>query len=391
VPPGALTERLSAVLGVESATAYLRDRGLINGPAAAVGSYTVRDAARRNRNLRVEGADGGGYLIKQPDPLEDDAEVTLRNEAAFHRLCLEEPALAALRGMIPRLADHDAERAVVVFELVPGAVPLRSSEGVLGATGLLAEAGRAVGAVLGTLHRACRALAAEADPRRPWLADKLPEIMTIHRPGPRLLEILSPASVEALKALQADGRLCGQLNGLRGLWRRETVVHGDVRFDNVLVLPPAGGPGAGRVPVGVRVVDWELVRLGDPAWDLGGALHEFLSLWVYSMPVSSALSAAEMAAGAVYPLAGMRRAIRATWGGYCAAAGLAADEADALLRRAVPYSAARLVQSVFESSYESDRLAARSVILLQLGANILDDPVSAQVRLYGLPGGPYPR
>jgi Ser/Thr protein kinase RdoA (MazF antagonist) len=387
---GTLRRRVSAVLDVESATAFLIDRGLIDGPAAASGSYTVRDASRRNRNLRVEGADGGGYLIKQPDPLEDDAEVTLRNEAAFHRLCLEEPALAVLRGMIPRLVDHDAERAVVVFELVPGAVPLRSSERVLASPTLLAEAGRALGEVLGTLHRTCRPLVAAADPRLSWLTGKPPGVLKIHQPLPRSLESLSPANVEVLKTLQSDGWQRGWFEGFRGLWRPETIVHGDVAFDNVLVLPPAGGPGADQVPAEVRVVDWELVRLGDPAWDVAGALQEFLFLWVHSMPVSSSLSAAEMTAGARYPLAGLRGAIRATWQGYRRAARLAADEAAALLRRAVPYSAARLVQSVFELSYESDRLSARSVVLLQLAANILNDPGSAQVQLYGIPSGPYP-
>jgi Ser/Thr protein kinase RdoA (MazF antagonist) len=377
------------VLDVESATAFLVDRGLIDGPAAA-GSYTVRDAARRNRNLRVEGADGGGYLIKQPDPLEAGAEITLRHEAAFHRLCLEEPALAALRGMIPRLIDHDAERAVVVFELVPGAVPLRSSETILASPTLLAEVGRALGEVLGTLHQTCRALVAAADTRLAWLTGKPPGVLKVHQPLPRSLERLSPANVEVLKTLQSDGRMRGRFEDLRGLWRPETVVHGDIGFDNVLVLPPPGGPGADQVPAGVRVVDWELVSLGDPAWDVAGALQGFLFLWAYSMSVSSSLSAAEMTAGARYPLAGMRGAIRATWHGYYAAAGLTADEADALLRRAVPFSAARLVQSVFESSYESDRLTARSVVLLQLAANILDDPVSAQVQLYGIPSGPYP-
>jgi hypothetical protein len=215
--------------------------------------------------------------------------------------------------------------------------------------------------------------------------------LRIHRPLVRSLERLSPANIEVLKTLQSDGRLRGCLEGLGGLWRPETVVHCDVGFDNVLVLPPPGGPGADQLPAGVRVVDWELVCLGDPAWDVAGAIQGFLLLWAHSMPVSSSLSAEEMTAGALYPLAGMRGAIRATWHGYRAAAGLAADEAAALLRRAVPYSAARLVQTVFESSYESDRLSARSVILLQLAANILDDPGSAQVHLYGLSSGPYSR
>jgi Ser/Thr protein kinase RdoA (MazF antagonist) len=379
------------VLDAERATAFLVDRGLIDGSPAVSESFTVRDAARRNRNLRVEGPDGGGYLIKQPDPVEDGAEATLRNEAAFHRLCHGEPALAALRGAIPRLADHDAERAVVVFELVPGAEPLGSSERVLGSPALLAEAGRALGGVLGTLHRACRPLVAPADPRLSWLPTKTPGVFRIDKPSLRLLEGLSPANVELLKALQSDQALPRRFDVLRGLWRPETVIHSDVGFDNVLVLPPGEEPGAGPARSGVRVVDWELVRLGDPAWDVGGALQEFLRLWALSMPVSASLSAEEMTAGARRPLSGLRGAIRATWQGYRAAAGLADVEADALLGRAVPFAAARLVQSAFEASYESDRISARSVVLLQLGANILDDPESARVRLFGLTSGPYPR
>lgn len=52
------------------------------------------------------------------------------------------------------------------------------------------------------------------------------------------------------------------LRRARGAWRALSLVHGDLKHDNLLLLP--GGD--------VRIVDWEMARLGDPAWDLAGLM-----------------------------------------------------------------------------------------------------------------------
>ena len=105
-------------------------------------------------------------------------------------------------------------------------------------------------------------------------------------------------------------------------------------------------------------MDWELVNIGDPAWDLAGVLQDFLVHWTHSMPVSTTLTVNEMTAQARHPLASLRPAIRAVWQGYRSAAGLESTEAEALLDRAVAFSAARLIQSVHELSDESEHLGA---------------------------------
>jgi Ser/Thr protein kinase RdoA (MazF antagonist) len=367
------------MLDVESATAFLLARGLIDHATFAGDALTVRSAARRNRNLRVEGADGGGFLIKQPDERDAASVATLRTEAAFYRLCGRAPATAAVREVIPRLADHDPENAVLVLELVRGAVPL-SSLAAAGEPGSLVAAGRALGRALATLHRAFRSLDRPLDPRRDWLYREVPWALTAHRPEPDLLRTLSPANARLLRIVQDDDGLGRRLEGLGSSWRRDTLIHGDVKFDNVLVVPGAGE---------VRIVDWEMAQLGDPAYDLAGALQDFLLYWTHSMPVSAALAPATMIEQAGRPLGTLRGAIRAVWHGYRAAAGLDPRAADDLLRRAVALSAARLILSTYEISYEAERLSARSVILLQLAANILADPARAQVELYGIPQG-YP-
>ena len=102
------------------------------------------------------------------------------------------------------------------------------------------------------------------------------------------------------------------------------------------------------------------------------------------MPLQPDLSTEAMIDQARYPLIVLRPAIRALWQGYRAAAGLGSPgnepEADALLRRAVAFSAARLIMAAHELSLEQEELPAQAVLLLQLGVNILADPESGQAR-----------
>lgn len=61
------------MLNVDNAIPYLLEHDLIDPTWIIDGDLTIRCAARRNRNLRVEGPDGAGYLIKQADELAQGA------------------------------------------------------------------------------------------------------------------------------------------------------------------------------------------------------------------------------------------------------------------------------------------------------------------------------
>jgi hypothetical protein len=137
-------------------------------------------------------------------------------------------------------------------------------------------------------------------------------------------------------------------------------------------------------------VDWELVQLGDPAWDLAGLLQDFILLWVTSMTVTPGATTEMLAASARLPLAELQRAIRAFWKSYRAAADLPPEGAARLITRAVAFSAARLIQSAYEMGAVTPALAPASVLLLQVSANLLRDPEAGQVQLYGLIQGYVP-
>lgn len=371
------------MLNVNSAMQYLLKRALIPVSWVIRGDVTIRSAARRNRNLTVEGPGGAGLFIKQPDDTMNGARETLRREAGFHRSCSEESDFAPIRRFITHLIESEDSEAILVFELISDSITLQTQFESRARKDITLGAANILGRALGTVHRVFRSPDREPQVRLAWLPRNLPWVLRIHRPVPAILAGLSLANSETLRILQTQHGLSERLDGLGARWRSETVIHGDIRLDNVLVRPPRDGEGPNIIDL--RIADWEMVQIGDPVWDLAGALQDLLVSWVSSMPVSDGVSAEEMIAQSSIPLEDLRDAARAIWAGYLAEACLAPAESDGFLLRTVAFSAARLIQSVFEAGVEADRLAGRPVILLQIGANMLAEPERAQVQLYGIP------
>jgi hypothetical protein len=370
------------MLDVDNATTFLIDRALIPVSWIVEGDLIMRSVARRNRNLRVEGPDGTGLFIKQPDDPASGSHETLRREAAFHRFCRDELSVAPVTRLAPQLLEADNETAVVVFELIAEAVTLRArceaEDGIM-------EASQAFGHALGTVHRVFRSPRWDEDPRLALLPRSSPWVFDLQRPGIGMLADLSPANFATLRVLQNETGFGEPLARLLARWRSQTVIHGDIRFDNVLIRPRRSGDVDSFE---LRLVDWEMVQFGDPAWDVAGALQEFLVFWVSTMPQSAGLTADEKVAGARVPLTSLRRGARAMWSGYRQGARLGRAEAEDLLPRAVAFSSARLIQSAFEAADGFDHLPGESALLLQIGANLLADPAGGQAELYGITSGP---
>jgi hypothetical protein len=368
------------MLDVDTAFLYLMDKRLICADAVVDGELTITSAARRNRNLRVD-ASSGGYLIKQPDDPTQGGHHTLRAEAGFYLFCQQEPAAAAMTEVVPRLVFFDPDRSLLALELLSAATPLWQRFWADGPQAFPFEIGRQVGRALGVVHRTFRDPAILYAPALAWLSPAIPWVMMVHQPSPELLATISPANYQTLRILQAQDQLCESLDRLREAWMPATAIHGDVKSDNILVFPSAG-PDAGAETV--RLVDWELVQRGDPAWDVAGVFQDTVLFWITSMPLGTG-DVNAMVASAGFSWAVLQGYLRILWQGYRQTSGLTANEANATLLRAVAFSGARLVQTAYEISQSSNTMSAHSVLLLQMSANLLADAESAQLQFYGIP------
>jgi len=167
------------------------------------------------------------------------------------------------------------------------------------------------------------------------------------------------------------------IDALEREWRPNCLIHSDVKGDNILVLSRRGGASA-------WLLDWEMVALGDAAWDVGSMFADYLGLWVSSVPITGEHPAAHYLSLARFPLTRLRPAIRAFWASYRAARGLTGGAAASFLLSATRYGAVRLIQRVHEQTSQAIDLVANTICQLQLSWNMLREPELACTHLLGL-------
>lgn len=345
---------------------YLLERSLLTPATVLDGELAIRDASSRNRNYRVEARDGPSLLVKQPAA--EDGLWTVANEAAVYQRLTA--AGSEVASHLPAFVGYDPQERVLVLELLRDAEDLHSLHLRKGA--FPPQPAALVGAALGVLHRSTA-----TEPGGP-APDQAAWILSIDRPDARLFREVSEVGLELIRIVQGAEGFSDALAGLRGRWRVGALVHGDVKWDNC--LHDADG-GRERV----RLIDWESAALGDPAWDIGSALSQYLSFWLFSIPVTGADPPERFPELAVYPLEEMKPALSACWRAYVNARGLDEGSAALELDRAVRFAAARLVQTAYESAQMLVQLESSTVLHLQLALNVLRRPAAAALHLMGLP------
>jgi aminoglycoside phosphotransferase (APT) family kinase protein len=354
------------MLTQRDAARYLLQRELLSPRDVLDNGLVVRDASSRNRNFRVETEGGPSFLLKQA--IGAETEASLRNEAAAyaHLTRIDE----GLARYLPRLYGYDSGEGLLILELVRDAVDLRSHHTVSGHFSVGPAA--ALGTALGTLHRLTLREADEGSSQyAAW-------ILSVHRPSTSIFREASAATLELLRIVQGAPDFPEALDRTRAAWRAESLVHADIKWDNLLVTVKESGDEE------LKIVDWEGSTVGDPCWDIGSALAHYLSFWLFSIPVTGELPPARFPELAAYPLDAMKPALATCWRAYTAARGVGGDEPAALLSRSVELAGARLLQTAFEAAQLQLQVTSTLVLHLQLAHNLLERPSEAATRLMGI-------
>jgi hypothetical protein len=349
--------------------ACLIERGLLDRNAIPAGGLRVLDLSGRNRVFVVAGHGTPGYIVKQSDPR--DVEFLAREVAVLRRLVEAEPRLATY---LPTPVFFDARRRTLVCELVGDATDLAAYYARGRFPPLLASR---LGGALALLHAVDLGALDEMPATRDTLGVGVPP----NPPSLGLVLGMSDAGVELLRLLQGSSELCERLADLNNSRDDVAIIHGDLRPSNCVAFPRAG---AGR-RTRIALVDLELTQRGDPHVDLGAVLGEYLHVWLWSMPVFDGSDLGQAPHHARHPLDAMQPAIRAFWRGYLDTRRKQGAGPLPSLRRAVEFSAVRLVEVAFERTQTEPAFDARAGLALQLSLNVLGRPTEAAVHLFGLP------
>jgi hypothetical protein len=352
----------------EQVAGYVLESGLVSPREVVEARLSVHDRSSRHATFLVKLGEEGGYALKHG--AEAEGEIAVRREAAVYRR-LAELGGAAMH-YLPPFERFDEERGILVIGLLSGWEDMRSFHAR--EDRFPPDVAAALGEALGTIHR--ETLRDDDDERRP---DAAPLVLGVHRPSLDLFRDASATTIALIKLIQGAPALCTQLDELRAGWRRRAVIHVDMKWDNCLLRRRADDDA-----VELRIIDWETANLGDPCWDIGAALSQYLSAWLFSIPVTGQMPPERFPDLAGHPLEGMHPALAACWSTYADALGLCGREREEWMLRAVAFAAGRLIQTALEAAQVAQELNGTLVLHLQLGANILGRPRTAATELLGL-------
>jgi aminoglycoside phosphotransferase (APT) family kinase protein len=314
------------------------------------GATAVEIVPLHQRNLcaRVRFADGRRVFVKRAIP---GGANTLAHEGAV---------LTALAGHglpVPRLLATlpDTDGPVLVTEDMAGQGSLDTARQARGGTS--PEWAAAVGRSLAQVH---------AVPP----ADALPT----NDPAARLVRgwtVVTPREVtqyaggfaEALRQLRVDG-LVDLVRDTAAGWTPTALIHGDIKSDNILC---AATPGAARP---VRLIDWEAGGRGDPRWDVGSLVGDYLFTWLSGIDLDAGPTLDDWIAASDPPFSAVQQDIAAAVAAYESLLPVSAADR----RRWIHYAAFFLLQRLCSSAVHSQILPIRSLAYLQVAGQLLRRP-----------------
>jgi aminoglycoside phosphotransferase (APT) family kinase protein len=357
------------VLELADIEPYLRDRGLISARAVVDGGLRIVDVSRLNRVFLATAEHGPCLVVKTAK--EPGSKAIAREAAALNKLWAG-GAASELTRFLPPIVSYDGMAGVLVLRASRDARDLscHHAKGRFSRS-LARQAGRALAALHDLDPSLVCGVHDEVD--QAWS-------LRLHRPDLDSLYRMSAASIELTSLIQDSDRLCSALDEMHGSWTPSSATHGDIRWDNFLVL--RGGDS--RHWTRLQLIDWELAGAGDPACDIGAFFGEYLRAWLQSIPIVDVNDPGRLLVHASLPLSRMRPALGAFWDGYARKRSCPAVELTRLLKRAIRFAGAGILLAAVEEAQVLDFLPANLHLLTRVGQNILERPETATADLLGL-------
>ena len=354
---------------------YLLGRGIITHESVVDGDFRVIEKSLRNRNFMVLRDRHPGLFLKQVKSFDQQAIITLGYEATCYRLANEDEDFKALAPLMPQYHAFDADRHVLIVELLKDGENLADYHVRVGR--FPTEVADQVGRLLGRFHHDIREKIKDSA-KTSLFQKRMPWILQLHQLSSNYLEPISAGNAEVINIVKNFPEFHETLNALQSQYEFNCLIHGDIKWENCVLYR-----NGGEAP-GLKIVDWELADVGDACWDAGAIFQAYITCWIMSIPLTPGVPPSQLMDQAKYPIDDMQPAISTFWRAYAEALGADEKTQRGLLERSVRYGAARMIQTVYEHMTPSPQITPNAVCLLQVSLNILQNPAEAITDLLGM-------
>jgi serine/threonine protein kinase len=273
---------MTFLLSSQNVFEYLTERKICHAEKQQL--EKIKEKSSKNFNLLVRFSNSQNLLVKQErHDSEGKTKGDLSDEWQIHELIKKFPQLNPIRSLIAEAIYFDRDRSILIFNYLDDyqdLLDLYEDDRIFPP-----QIAAALGNAIATVHR-CTIDSQEC---QDFLAqnssipiNKPPNLMRgLDKIYPDVFGKLTTDGLQFLRLYQLYDSLREAIAQLDRTFDACCLLHNDLKLDNILLHKDWE-----RTP-DVRIIDWELSRWGDPAFDLGKLLASYLKLWLSSLTVST--------------------------------------------------------------------------------------------------------
>jgi Phosphotransferase enzyme family len=347
---------------------------------------TVKVIAAKNFNILVTFTDGNSLLIKQEiHNTQGQTKGEFWSAWQMQELINRFPDLGNKVGaFLPELMYFDPENSILIVRYLTDYGDLYQY--YTNEHQFPVEVARSIGQLLSTIHSQTFQQPAyqqflERD--YPSLAITHPAIDLIDRLTritPQIFQVMPPECWQFFRLYQRFPSLSAAVIDLGNSITPSCLVHHDLKMNNILIDLDWEQPDSTIV----RIIDWERAAWGDPAFDLGCILGNYLEMWLDGLPIGNSLSINESLQLATTPLELLQPSLFAIVQAYLAGFPEISIERPDYLDRVIQFAGLALMQQVEGNLSEKRSFDNRGMVILQVAKQLICTPQAAMNTLFGI-------
>ncbi|MEO1146357.1 MAG: phosphotransferase, partial [Cyanobacteria bacterium J06638_22] len=211
-------------------------------------------------------------------------------------------------------------------------------------------------------------------------------IQSLGQVTPEIFGELTEDGLKFYELLQRYDSLQQAIAQLTPLYTPCCLIHNDLRFANLLVQHQWETPDreySEKDAASIRVIDWEKWRWGDPTFDLGRLVAEYLKRWLSSLMASQDVPIEQALGLATTPLEQVQPSIQQLVRGYWREFPAVTQRFPDFLSRVMRFAGWGLIESLRAHVYYYDFPGNVGICQLQVAKSLLCDPDAAMPVVFG--------
>jgi serine/threonine protein kinase len=348
----------------------------------------------KNFNVLVTFPDNHKLLVKQePHNQEGKAAGEFLREWRIQEFLQHHSQLNYISSSFPEGLYFDSDNSIIIFRYLDNYHDLMqfyAKQNIFNT-----EIASVLGKLLGSIHQTTvnnqeyeNFFSQTQDNFRGGIVKKLTK--SLERIGPEIFGTAPPDGLKFFALYQRYDSLGQAIAELNAAYKPICLTHNDLKLNNILLhkdwqelVNQSHQENLNKDDSVVRIIDWERVNWGDPAFDVGTLISCYLQIWLNSLIVNKAVTIEESLRLATIPLEIIQPSIAAFTSTYLENFPEIFDYYPDFIKRVIQFSGLGLVQAIQSVIQYQKSFGNSGICMLQVAKSLLCRPEQSIPTIFG--------